>query len=370
MLGESNDWLFATGPSGIALYDSSGAPVSGDVTSQIKVYDAGTEIDQEPGVGDAVGPNQPAPDYGAPDPNTAVRELGAQVPLTGGGSFAMPAIGSMIKVTLVPGANRQFTLRIENVSTTSTLVTTQGSRSIHVSPPVWALHIGDAPLYDLGQADRGHGLELVAESGRSQMLSGVMGELSGWSTPISPGVYALHQDPSPLYSLGLADRGEGLERLAEDGNTAALGEATLRVAAAGSMIDTGVFEVPVSGDQRAAVRPGDAYEITVMGVPGDHVSFVTMFGMSNDWFFATAPEGIPLFDAQGLPMSGEVPSLVALYDAGTELDQEPAIGDATGPQQSAPNTGAADPVKNVRLVPSSTYAAPASTHLRVTLTPQ
>jgi hypothetical protein len=372
MLGESNDWFFAPGASGIALYDSNGTPISGDVTNQIKVYDAGSEIDQEPGVGDAVGPNQPAPDYGAPDPIAMVRELGDIVPLTSGGSFAMPAVADMIKVTLTPGQNRQFTLRIENVSTTSTLVTTKGTREIHISPAVWALHIANDPLFTLGTPDRAQGLELVAESGRSAMLQGVLRQLSGWSTPISPGVYAIHQDPEPLYALGLADRGEGLERVAEDGNTSMLGDAMLGVAANDSMgvLDTGVFEVPVSADQRGPVRPGDAYELTLTGYPGDHVSFVTMFGMSNDWFFATVPEGIPLFDAGGMAMRGEVTSYLAIYDAGTELDQEPAIGDATGPQQSGPNVGAVDPVKPVRLVPSTQYGFPASSHLRVTLTPQ
>ncbi len=370
MLGESNDWFFAPSGAGIALYDENGNPVSGDVTSQIKVYDAGTEIDQEPGVGDAVGPKQPAPDYGAPDPIAMVRELGTNVPLTGGGSFKLPAVSDMIKVTLTPGANRQFTLRIENCSTTSTLWTTQGTRDIHLSPAVWALHIAGDPLFTIGTADRAQGLELVAESGRSAMLSSVLQQLSGFATPISPGVYALHQDKEPLYGLGLVDRGEGLEALAESGNTSVLGDAMINVAARGMMLDTGVFEVPVSADQRGPVKPGDAYELTVQGIPGDHISFVTMFGWSNDWFFASGPEGIPLFDAAGMPMSGEVTSYVSLYDAGTELDQEPAIGADTGPQQSGPNVGAIDPIRLVRLVPSSEYAAPTSSHLRVTLTPQ
>ena len=367
MLGESNDWLFATGPAGIALYDSNGTPISGDVTSQIKLYDAGTEIDQEPGVGDAVGPKQPSPDYGAPDPYAMVRELGTVVSLTGGGTFTLPPIASMIKVTITPGANRQFTLRIDNVSTTSTLVTSAGTRDIHISPAVWALHIADAPLYTLGQPDRGQGLELVAESGRSTMLASSLRVLSGWPTLISPGVYVVHHDPEPLYSLGLVDRAQGLERLAEDGNTSMLSDAMTGIAAAGGLLDSGVFEVPVSGDQRAPVRPGDAYELTIDGYPGDHLSFATMFGMSNDWFFATVPEGIALFDADGTPMRGEVTDRIALYDAGTELDQEPAIGADTGPQQSGPNTGALDAVRQVRLVSSST---PASAHLRVTLAPQ
>lgn len=367
MLGESNDWFFAPGPDGIALYDDAGNPVAGDVTSQVKLWNAGTEIDQEPGVGDSVGPNQSAPDAGAPDPDPTVRAIGATATLSDGSQFPLPAIASMIKVTLVPGANREVTLRIENVSTASTLVTSAGARDIHLSPPVWALHIAPAPLFSVGSADRGQGLELVAESGRFPMLQSSLRALTGWPTPISPGVYALHTADEPLYSLGLADRGQGLERLAEDGNNGALLDAMTGVAAAGGLADTGAFDMPVGATAKAPAAPGDAFELTVSGVPGDHLSFATMFGMSDDWFFATAPGGIALFDHAGMPNLGDVTDLVGIYDAGTEVDQEPAIGPDTGPQQAQPNTGALDPIRQVRLVPPSIYGVPASAHLRVTL---
>ncbi len=370
MFGESNDWFFAPGPEGIALYDAQGNPVSGDVTSYVSLWDAGTEIDQEPAVGDAVGPRQPAPDFGAPDPNNTVRELYGQVTLTDGSKFTLPAVSSMIRVTLTPGANRQFTLRIENVSTANTLMTSIGGRDIHVSPPVWALHIAPAPIFMPGQADRAQGLELVAESGRFPTLQSSLYALTGWPTPISPGVYAIHDGSEPLYGLGLVDRGQGLERLAEDGNNSVLAESMIGVAAGGMLADAGAFEVPVDLDMRAPARPGQAYEIDVSALPGDHLSFATMFGMSDDWFFATKPEGIALFDAWDMPTSGDVTERIAIYDAGTEVDQEPAIGPDTGPQQAAPNTGAVDPIRLVREVAPSTYGVPASAHLKVTLIPE
>lgn len=370
MLGQSNDWFFGPGPAGIALYDAQGNPRSGDVTGEIYLWDAGTEIDQEPAVGDATGPRQPAPDYGAPDPIGTVRQLGQTVALSGGGTFALPPISSMIRATLVPGANRQFVLRIENVSTSSTLVTSQGARAIGISPVVWALHIQDAPLFTPDARDRGEGLELVAESGRGQGLGAVLQTLSGRSTPISPGVYAVHRDPEPLYALGLPDLGLGLERLAEDGNSSVLRDAVDGNARMMGLAATGAFDTPVGKPQRGPVRPGDSYELTVSGRPGDHVSFATMFGMSNDWFFATRPEGIALFSAEGAPRRGDVTGELAIYDAGTELDQEPAIGADTGPQQAGPDTGAPDPVDQVREVPAAAHGFPASAHLRVTLEPQ
>src|SRR5687767_14625212 len=75
MLGESNDWFFAPGPDGIPIFDAAGNPNAGDVTKYIKLWDAGTEIDQELGVGDATAPQQPSPNYGARDPNPLVREV-------------------------------------------------------------------------------------------------------------------------------------------------------------------------------------------------------------------------------------------------------------------------------------------------------
>jgi hypothetical protein len=370
MLGQSNDWFFGPGPAGIALYDAQGNPRSGDVTGEIYLWDAGTEIDQEPAVGDATGPRQSAPDYGAPDPIGKVRQLGQTAALSGGGMFALPPISSMIRATLVPGANRQFVLRIENVSTSSTLVTSQGARGIGISPVVWTLHIQDAPLFTPDAPDRGEGLELVAESGRGQNLGAVLHALSGRSTPISPGVYAVHRDSEPLYALGLPDLGLGLERLAEDGNAAVLRDAVDGNTRLLGLSSTGGFDTPVGKSQRGPARPGDAYELTVSGLPGDHVSFATMFGMSNDWFFATRPEGIALFSAEGSPRRGDVTGKIAIYDAGTELDQELAIGPDTGPQQAGPDTGAPDPVDQVREVPAAVHGFPASAHLRVMLEPQ
>jgi hypothetical protein len=202
------------------------------------------------------------------------------------------------------------------------------------------------------------------------MLASELAELTGISTPISPGVYAVHRDGGPLYSLGLADRGEGLERLAEDGNNTVLFQAMNGIAAPSAAIRPGTFDMPVGATSRAPARPGNVFEIALSGMPGDRVSFATMFGMSDDWFFATPSQGIALFDEAGMPISGEVTEQIAIYDAGTELDEELGIGPDTGPQQAAPDTGPADPVHLVREVPSSVYGLPASAHLRVTLEPQ
>ena len=64
MFGQSNDWFYAPGPNGIALFDGKGKPFSGDVTDQLYLWDAGTEKDEEIGVGPNQGPRQKGPNTG------------------------------------------------------------------------------------------------------------------------------------------------------------------------------------------------------------------------------------------------------------------------------------------------------------------
>ena len=58
MFGQSNDWFYAPGANGIALFDAKGAPISGDITGQFYLWDAGTEKDEEIGIGPNQGPRQ------------------------------------------------------------------------------------------------------------------------------------------------------------------------------------------------------------------------------------------------------------------------------------------------------------------------
>jgi len=58
MFGQSNDWFYAPGPNGIALFDAKGAAVRGDITDQLYLWNAGTEKDEEIGIGPNQGPRQ------------------------------------------------------------------------------------------------------------------------------------------------------------------------------------------------------------------------------------------------------------------------------------------------------------------------
>ena len=64
MFVQSNDWFFSPGSDGIELFDPDGNPLLGDITDQIFLWDAGTEVDQTPGEGADQAPRQAGPNSG------------------------------------------------------------------------------------------------------------------------------------------------------------------------------------------------------------------------------------------------------------------------------------------------------------------
>lgn len=58
MFGQSNDWFYAPDANGIALFDGKGNPITGDVTEKLILWNAGTEVDEEIGIGPNQGPRQ------------------------------------------------------------------------------------------------------------------------------------------------------------------------------------------------------------------------------------------------------------------------------------------------------------------------
>jgi len=301
------------------------------------------------------------------DTDTSVRRITSPTTLSNGAMFNVPAVASMIRVTVTSNAStRQFTVRIENVaSDTSTLQTTQGAKPVRLSPGVWTLTTGGEPLFTEGQKDRGLGLEAIAEMGQVTGLSAALASTTGTGTPVSPGLFLVSASGHSLFTVGMPDSGLGLERIAEEGNVTALFESMKGHVTAQDML--GVFNTPEGATSPGAARPSAAYTFEVSARPGDRLSFVTMYGMSNDWFFGTSSEGIALFDAMEQPVTGDVSSMLRLYDAGTEFSEELGIGPNTGPQQSAANMGLADTDNKVREVTSSVYSTPVTSHLKLTI---
>lgn len=185
---------------------------------------------------------------------------------------------------------------------------------------------------------------------------------------VAPGVWAVHQKTDLLFTSGKPDRGKGLEALAEDGNPSGLAESLKHDPAVTS---SGVYNIPVGAAGPGPIGPGGAYEFLVTGQPGMRLSFAMMFGQSNDLFYAPGAEGIPLFEASGKAVMGDITPRITLWDAGTEVNEEPGIGPNQAPRQSASNTGPREngvvrPIAEVR----DGFRYPAvSEVLHVTITP-
>ncbi len=327
MLVQSNDWFFSPLEEGIALYDSAGEPLSGDITDQFYLIDAGTEVDQTPGEGQDQPPRQSGPNSGATDPDSTVRLV--QNP---------PAVEDLINVTIEPGEHNSFMVTVNNVSGDSAL---PGP----IAPGVFAVHQDSAPLFTLGEPDRGEGLEGLAEDGNPASLSEVLSSRTGTATPLAPGVYASSSRRNVFYRRNRPDRGRGLEALAEDGDPTQLA-ADLSARLRG---DVGVFAIPVGSEGPGPLLPGESYEFTVTARPGERLQVATMFVQSNDWFLATKRQGIRFF-RRGRAIDKDITSEFRLLDAGTEIDQEPGFGPDQPPRQAGPNTGADDPNDAVRFV--------------------
>jgi hypothetical protein len=140
------------------------------------------------------------------------------------------------------------------------------------------------------------------------------------NVPVAPGIYAVVRGANVLFREGEPAGGAGLEPLAEDGNPGLLIE-SLRKAAGVRAV--GMFV------------PGQPFE--VRAAPGERLVFAAMFVQSNDLFYAPGPDGIDLF-----AIRGDATAQIRLWDAGTEVNQAPGVGDDQAPRQKGPNSGAAE----------------------------
>ncbi len=306
MFVQSNDLFYAFDQEGLALYDGSGNPVTGDVTAKIDLWDAGTEVNEEPGIG----PNQ-APRQGSG--NTGPAENGV-VQLVNDG-FSYPSDETVIKATLTHDGGTLFTLTIENISGSSSLPSP-------LAPGVWAIHSLGTQLFTDGMAATA-GLEGVAEDGDNAELLGILTDGTGYSSPLAPGVWVVTESATDaIFSSGSADRGEGLEALAEDGDPSALNTS---LAANASNLLNGVFNTPVGTTTPGPLFSGNRYSFTFDAEDGQYLNLATMLVQTNDLFYAFDAAGISLFN-NGIPVQGDVTSQVKLWDAGTEVNEFPGAG--------------------------------------------
>jgi hypothetical protein len=159
--------------------------------------------------------------------------------------------------------------------------------------------------------------------------------LSGSVTPLAPVAWAVHSGNNPFFTQNTTTRIDGLEALAEDGDPST---AAASLASLNSVMTSGAADTPVGAGGPGPATPGASYSFTFTAIEGDMLSFATMYVQSNDLFFSPGETGISLFPG-GDPITGNITAQLFLFDAGTEVNEQPGVGANQAPRQAAPNTG-------------------------------
>lgn len=308
MYGWSNDLFFAPANPGIALYKDDGTPITGDVSAQVKLWDNGTRMNDMPGS------TLVHPGVAEATPKNIEEVNGTD---SYGHSFL--AAAQLMKVSLAYNGNSTFTVTIMNTSGGT-------ANQTPFSPGVWAISYvaGGSPLlaepiYSAGKPTA-KGLTNIAEAGDNSVLKTYLTGITGIFTPLSPVLVVIYNgSENPFYKTGENDRGEGLKDLAQKGNADVL--------AAALKGKTGVKAVYVLKDPANTVllpringADGGKVSQLLSLTAGDKVAVATMYGFSNDWFFATTGNDI---DAA---QKGEVSASIGLFDDGTAINQYPGAG--------------------------------------------
>jgi hypothetical protein len=290
----SND-VFVSAPSGLELFDD-GEPVDGELSGDVALFDAGTEVNGQPGADPTGAPLQKQND----GPRAGAQEGVVQPLDVVDDGFQYASVEEVIDVQLTPGDGGSFTVRIENTAPTDVYGSdTATGGQVWITPGAWAVHTGENPVFSQGQP-ASIGLEALAEAGPPTGFDGQPGlvdELPDRNGVVAAGAYA---PPNTV-----ADPNDPMG------------------------------EVPGA----PPIAPGGAFEFGVEADPGQRLSFASMYVPSNDVFISPST-GIDLYDDSGDPRSGSVGGgNIALWDAGTELNGQPGV-DSTGAPAQANNGGA------------------------------
>jgi len=280
MYGASKDWFFATGQPGIKLFDNNGKAITGDVSAQMKLWDNGTK--------DTSGAAESKPITMVPNVNPA----------------------QLMNVTLAyDDASSVFTLTITNISGGTANETPFSSGVWAVSNVLGGALVNATPFFTPGAMSNPE-ITDIAQMGNVTKLLAKATANTGIITGLSPAVVVVYSgNVNPLFELGKADKGQGLKELSQFGNPDVLMAALKNTSSVKSVYVAGTGPVP----------PGQSISTTVTMAPGDKIAYATMFGYSNDWFFANEQEITST-------KTGDITAQTAIFQSGTGVDQFPGAG--------------------------------------------
>lgn len=320
MYGNSNDLFFAPANPGIKLYQDNGDPVTGNVSSQIRLWDNGTRVNETPGPS----VNHPGT---VENPIKNVAEIALSVPAS-----------QLLKAELTHDGGTKFTLKITNISGGT-------ANETPVSAGVWAVsHISgntlvkEDPIFTPGKLSA-NGLTDLAETGKTTNLEQYLTGITGPNSPFSPVLVVVYSgNDNPIFKTGENDRGQGLKELSQQGNADVL--------AAFLKTQSGIKEVYVLKDPATTVlqpringNNGGKASQSISARKGDRIALATMYGQSNDWFVASVNNGV---DGS---TRGDISSIMGLFDSGTIQSSFPGahIGSQPAQAESQPVQQLANP---------------------------
>lgn len=175
-------------------------------------------------------------------------------------------------------------------------------------------------------------LENIAEPG-----SGVTEDGTPYDILVAPGVWTLHEEDYELLSEGVSASND-LEALAEWGSTDAL-EGTLMQTARVAWAGTFGTEAPGENYEDNPLAPGDQVVLELPARTGQRLSLAAMYIQSNDVLLGTRPEGIEVAHELEVGTPLDVSDAFVLWDAGTEINEAPGLGEHQAPRQPEPNSG-------------------------------
>lgn len=285
MYGASKDWFFAPENPGLKLYTADGKPMTGDVSSQIKLWDNGTKMDMTDNKEDA-------------------------------------------NIAMVAGvdASKLMKLELSYIATSSefklTITNTSGGSKNETpfSPGVWAVSnvlggklLNSMPFFEAGKKSNEE-ITAIAQMGNNELLSKKILANTGIITGISPAIVVIYTgDINPIYELGKKDAGMGLKQLAQMGDGSVLKASLEKMKT--------VKRVYIAGN--APIGPKGKTEVEIKVGENEYIAYATMFGYSNDWFYANNA----MISAN---FKGDITNKTDLFDNGTAVNQYPGAGNAQG----------------------------------------
>jgi hypothetical protein len=192
-----------------------------------------------------------------------------------------------------------FTVKVENVSRRTLQLPNGNTTEIPLSSGVWVVHTGRNPILAPGEIEPGNGLKGLAEAGMAQAFAPNLRTANG--------VRAAAAFSEPL--------GQPRRRMS-----------TNRAEGGGANVSR-------------MLMAGQRFEFTFTARPGERLSLALMNSQSNDGVIANGADGIALFDDAGKPISGDITAKLSMWDAGTEVNEEPGAGRNQGLRQGASHAG-------------------------------